>query len=92
MVKSISQTEFDDNFNSLNDLLKSQKKRDGKMEELLNQFASRHKTHASYCVTQIPGNLGRHDNSISDSKYESTLVYLNDGKKMAMAYANILFS
>ena len=81
MVKATSETEYEEVLHSAKELLLSQPKRNGQMEQDLATFASRRKTYSTYCIAQLPGNLGRHGSSISESNHASTLVYLNDGNK-----------
>ena len=81
MVKATSETEFEEVLQSANELLLHQLKRNGQMEQDLATFASRRKTYSTYCIAQIPGNMGRHGSSISESNNASALVHLNDGNK-----------
>lgn len=81
MVNATSKAEFEETLKLAEELLAVQPTRDGQLEEVLANFASKRMTYASYCVAQIPGNLGRHGSSISESNHASTLVFLNDGKK-----------
>ncbi|KAL7450896.1 hypothetical protein ACHAWC_002749 [Mediolabrus comicus] len=81
MVNATSEAEFEETLQLAEELLAVQPTRDGQLEEVLANFASKRMTYASYCVAQIPGNLGRHGSSISESNHASALVFLNDGKK-----------
>ena len=51
------------------------------MEQDLATFVSRRKTCSKSFIAQLPGNMGRHGSSISESKHSSALVHLNDGNK-----------
>ena len=88
MVQALSEDEFDGAYKAAEAVIRGQStvdgppsNVDGRLLETLNTFASKRKTYASYCFAQVPGNLERHGNAISESNHSSVITNLNNGDK-----------
>jgi len=86
MVKATSEDAYEETLRSAYALLREHPSRDGQMEKDLTTFASRRQHYAAYCIANIPGNLGRSGNAISESNHSSALAHLNEGNKKGNSY------
>ena len=90
MVNANSEIEFEEYLNSAQTVLLSQDKPDQELKKTLEDFASNRRTYASYCLAELPGNLGRHGNAISESNHSSVISYMNNGQKGGNGYCENL--
>ena len=90
MVKANSEAEFEGYLNDAKNVLRSQDKPNQNLMKTLVDFASRRQTYANYCLAELPGNLGRHGNAISESNHSSVISYMNNGQKGGNGYCENL--
>ena len=81
MIRSPTETDFQNTLQSAKELPESMTPRNGQLESDLLEFAGLKNTYSQYCLDKIPGNRGRHGNQVSESNHSSALCYLNDGNR-----------
>ncbi|KAL7545888.1 hypothetical protein ACHAWF_014596 [Thalassiosira exigua] len=86
MIRSNSEKEFSETYESAKNLLAVSDFRSGEAEANLIEFADRKETYAYFELAKIPGNRGLRGSSMAEQNHSSVLVHLNDGDKTANFY------